>query len=104
MMSNVRSNPSRLPLFKKIGLSLSAIVLGSPLLLTAPAEALPSWLQLNNVSPTSRTTQSTTPRQTTTAQSTPNTTSTQNLNDVRFSCQASNGQYTVMYNPQSQSQ
>lgn len=108
MVSNVRSNSFCLPLLKKLGLSLSAIVLGSPILLTTPAEALPSWLQLNNVSPVNRTSQSTTTsrsttaRPTTTAQSTPNASSTQNLDDVRFSCQVKSGQHTVMYNPQSQ--
>ncbi len=106
MVSNVRSNPSRLNLIKKVGLSLSAILLGSPVLLTPPAEALPSWLQFgnngsSNNTQSTTTSRSTTARPTTTAQSNP-TSSTQNLDDIRFSCQISNGQYTVMYNPQSQ--
>lgn len=110
MVSNVRSNlPGCNPLIKKIGLSLSTILLSSPMIgFAAPAQALPSWLQLgsNGISNTSTqsatTSRSTNSRTTTTAQATPNSSSTQNLNDVRFSCQVSNGQYTVMYNPQSQ--
>lgn len=113
MVSNVRPNrPYCNSLFKKISLSLSAILLSSPVVgLAAPAQALPSWLQLlggnsasNTTSTQSATTsRSTSSRSTTTAQANPSASSTQNLNDVRFSCQVSNGQYTVMYNPQSQS-
>lgn len=64
---------------KKVGLSLGVLLLSSPMFV-ATAQA-----------------QTSTDRSTT---STPST--TQNLNDVRFSCQVANGQYTVMYNPQSQ--
>lgn len=94
---------------KKLGLTVSALLLGNPLLgIASPAQALPSWLNLGGVrlSDVTRTAQgtSTTRQSTTTQRSTtaPATTSPQNLNDVRFSCQVVNGQYTVMYNPQSQ--
>lgn len=96
---------------KKLGLTVSALILGNPLLgIASPAQALPSWLNLGGVrlSDVTQTAQGTSPTQqsTTTQRSTTTnpttTTSPQNLNDVRFSCQVVDGQYTVMYNPQSQ--
>lgn len=64
---------------KKVGLTVGALLLSSPIVgFVAPAQA--------QSSSDTRTTPS----------------STQNLNDIRFSCQMANGQYTVMYNPQSQ--
>lgn len=83
---------------KRIGLSIGAVLLGgSPLIgMTNAAQALPSWLNLQERSSTVAQS-STSPRRSPTS-----TTSPQNLNDIRFSCQVVNGQYTVMYNPQSQ--
>lgn len=74
-------------MLKKAGLSISVLLLGSPVLMAA-AQAQPSGSQS---APSVE--RSTTPAPATTSQ---------NLNDVRFSCQVANGQYTVMYNPQSQ--
>lgn len=88
MLSRLLSNSFTL---KRVGLSLGAILLGSPLLgIAGAAEASPSG-QSATIAQAQR---STTPS--------PSTTSPQDLNDIRFSCQVVNGQYTVMYNPQSQ--
>ncbi|XPM57456.2 MAG: COP23 domain-containing protein [Leptolyngbya sp. IPPAS B-1204] len=86
---------------KRLGLSLGALLLGgSPLISFAnAAQARPNWLNLERASSDRMSTvaQSSTP-----TRRSPTSTTTQNLNDVRFSCQVVNGQYTVMYNPQSQ--
>jgi hypothetical protein len=76
---------------KRISLSIGAVLLGGSPLIANAAQALPGWLNLQE-------------RSATVAQSQryPDSTSPQNLNDIRFSCQVVNGQYTVMYNPQSQ--
>lgn len=98
MLSNLFSNSFTL---KKLGLSASAILLSSPIVgFAGAAQALPSWLNLGQSQGSAPTpvAQSTTSTQ----RSTTSTTSPQNLNDIRFSCQVANGQYTVMYNPQSQ--
>ncbi|NJO78907.1 MAG: hypothetical protein HC827_10550 [Cyanobacteria bacterium RM1_2_2] len=72
---------------KKVSLSISVLLLsGSGFVAAAQAQT--------SGSPSSPSVE----RSTTNAPST----SPQNLNDVRFSCQVANGQYTVMYNPQSQ--
>lgn len=85
---------------KTIGLSWTAVLLSSSMLgAFSPAQALPSWLQLTNRNANNSAV--TAQRSTTATPSTPSTT-TQNLDNVRFSCQVVNGQYTVMYNPQSQ--
>lgn len=99
MLSRLLSNSSPL---KRVGLSLSAVMLSSPLLgFAGPAQALPNWLKSGDV----RLSDSPNAQSSTLAQSTttsPGATSPQDLNDIRFSCQVVNGQYTVMYNPQSQ--
>jgi Circadian oscillating protein COP23 len=87
MVSRLLSNSFAL---KRVGLSLGALLLGSPLLgVAGVAEARPGG-------PSSTVAQA--------QRSTPDAgaTTPQNLNDIRFSCQVVNGQYTVMYNPQSQ--
>lgn len=93
MLSKLLSHSS----LKRVGLSVSAVLLSSPVLgVFNSAQALPSWLNLNGSRNSSTVAQSTTTQRSTTP------TTTQNLNDIRFSCQVVNGQYTVMYNPQSQ--
>lgn len=97
--------------FKQIGLTVSGLLLAAPIVgFTAAAQALPSWLQLNGdraqvSTPTagSQTSRSQTVAQASSPDSNRSTgQSNQNLDSVRFSCQVVNGQYTVMYNPQSQ--
>ncbi|MFM7423386.1 MAG: COP23 domain-containing protein [Elainella sp.] len=95
--------------------SMGAALLGSLLTWTSAASALPIWDQLSQMTrqATEQTVGQTTgqsgsssqtpaQRQPSPSGSGQTTQPTQNLSDVRFSCQMANGQYTVMYNPQSQ--
>lgn len=102
--------------------SMGAALLGSLLTWTSAASALPIWDQLNQMTrqateqPASQTVGQTTGQTTGQSGTSPatgrqpsptsgpsqTTQPTQNLSDVRFSCQVVDGQYTVMYNPQSQ--
>ncbi|MCU0524795.1 MAG: COP23 domain-containing protein [Elainella sp. Prado103] len=103
MVFNVRSRFQQLGL-TQLGLTVSGILLASPIVMATSVQALPSWLQLSGdrdpvSTPATRS-------QTTTAQSSDSSNPTrqtpQNTDQIRFSCQVVNGQYTVMYNPQSQ--
>jgi Circadian oscillating protein COP23 len=89
---------------KTLGLSCTAVLLSSSMLgAFSPAQALPGWLQLTNRNSNATNSSVTAQRSTNSTTTTPSTsTTTQNQNNVRFSCQVVNGQYTVMYNPQSQ--
>ncbi len=93
---------------------MGVALLGSLLTWTTAASALPIWDQLGQLtrqvteqtvgqaSGQSGTSSQPTQRQSGEARPSQTTQPAQNLSDVRFSCQAVNGQPTVMYNPQSQ--
>jgi hypothetical protein len=97
--------------------SMGVALLGSLLTWTTAASALPIWDQLGQLTrqateqtvgqasgQSGRSSQPTQTSPTASPTASPSQTSqpAQNLSNVRFSCQAVNGQPTVMYNPQSQ--
>lgn len=101
------------PVRRAVGLLLLGgnIVLGSSLVLASSAQAMPDWLNQilrpgadqtvsQGSAPPRSTPPSTPPNATGPAPASP--TNSQQLSNIRFSCQTVNGQSTVMYSPQSQ--
>jgi hypothetical protein len=86
------SSPRLATIFKKMSLSASAVLLASSSILpaiAAPISQSPSGRNAPNASPSPRTPSNSVPVP-------------QQAINARFSCQTQNGEYTVVYNPQSQ--
>jgi Circadian oscillating protein COP23 len=95
----IPSSSQRATIFKKMSLSASAVLLAGSSILPAialPISQLPSGRNEPNASPS---TQRTPSSQRTPSNSVP---VPQQAVNARFSCQTQGGEYTVVYNPQSQ--